>query len=288
VAEFSANGPGQLWTNLLNFYNHNDISVRAEVLPNGTVLMWANSLADLTKRENRTAHRPLLQGDPSDASTISLIPENNPLRQFPFEFRTNQADDQFLMPSLFTLVQSGDKLGEDVMIANVTAFDVKAYDPNAPVLVNPDIASEILLPSDPGFLLSMPNWRSFEVSRGAFVDLNYARYLPGFASENSYFWSEPVRHPFTGNYWGVRRPSYDTWSFHYEQDGIDQDGHFGIDQGTNGLDDSGTQGVDDIAERETSPPYPVPLRGIKVTIRMIEPDSRQVRQVSVVNDFTPE
>ena len=90
--------------------------------------------------------------------------------------------------------------------------------------------------------------------------------------------------------------TYDTWPFHYEHDGVDQqDGAVAggtADEGTNGLDDlvngARTNGVDDVGERETSPPYPFPLRGLKVTIRMIESDTRQVRQVSVVADFVPE
>ena len=64
---------------------------------------------------------------------------------------------------------------------------------------------------------------------------------------------------------------YDTWSFHYEQDGIRQPGtsiQGVIDAGTNGLDDNPNQypGVDDMSERETSPPYPYPLRGLRVKI----------------------
>lgn len=78
---------------------------------------------------------------------------------------------------------------------------------------------------------------------------------------------------------------YDTWSLHYEHDGIDQDGRLGVDQGTNGFDDDGSGGVDDAGERETAPPYPFPLRGIQVKIRVFEPDSRQVREVTVVQDF---
>jgi len=120
-------------------------------------------------------------------------------------------------------------------------------------------------------------------------------------------------------------PCYDTWTVQYENDGLDQtrrtnqtnvnfyaeagspidwfsglayadsvdsdgDGIFdeGLDEGANNLDDDGINGVDDIGERETSPPYPVPLRGIKVTLRIWDPDSRQVRQVSVVANLTPE
>ncbi len=81
---------------------------------------------------------------------------------------------------------------------------------------------------------------------------------------------------------------YDTWTTFYEQDGIDQDGNLGIDQGTNGADDDNAMGVDDVGERETSPPYPSPLRSVQVRIRITDPDSRQVRQVTVTSDFVPE
>jgi hypothetical protein len=82
--------------------------------------------------------------------------------------------------------------------------------------------------------------------------------------------------------------TYDTWSMFYEHDGIDQDGVFGVDQGTNGIDDNNANGVDDVTERETSPPYPVPLRGIQVRLRIIDRDTRQVRQMTVSSDFIPE
>jgi hypothetical protein len=41
-------------------------------------------------------------------------------------------------------------------------------------------------------------------------------------------------------------------------------------------------------ENMTAPPYPIPLRGIQVKIRTFEPDSRQVREVTVIQDFLPQ
>lgn len=79
--------------------------------------------------------------------------------------------------------------------------------------------------------------------------------------------------------------TYDTWSMHFEFNGINEDGDAMIDDGTNGLDDNGNGVPDDPAEYETSPPYPVPLRGIEVRIRCYEPSSRQVRQVTVRHTF---
>jgi hypothetical protein len=57
---------------------------------------------------------------------------------------------------------------------------------------------------------------------------------------------------------------------------------------SNGFDDDGNGIVDDDAENLTPPPYPIPLRGIQVKIRIFEPDSRQIREVTVVQDFLPQ
>jgi hypothetical protein len=98
---------------------------------------------------------------------------------------------------------------------------------------------------------------------------------------------------------------YDTWSFHYENNGVDEDFVNGVDQGTNGLDerdprlggavdlvdnpnDIPINGPDDVGERETFPPYDKPLRGLQVLLRLYERDSRQVRQVSVNQHLVPE
>ena len=79
---------------------------------------------------------------------------------------------------------------------------------------------------------------------------------------------------------------YCTWSNHYESDSIAQPGGSGVaDLSTNGFDDNGVSGADDSLERETQAPYPVPLRGIQVKIRVFEPDTRQVREVTVLGDF---
>jgi hypothetical protein len=82
-------------------------------------------------------------------------------------------------------------------------------------------------------------------------------------------------------YFGYVPATYDTWSTHYEHDGLDQDNNGVIDQAASGFEDNANN-------TETSPPYPVPLRGIKITLRCYEPDSRQFHEVSVVESFVPE
>jgi hypothetical protein len=67
--------------------------------------------------------------------------------------------------------------------------------------------------------------------------------------------------------------TYDTWSRHYEFNDDDDDKDCVVDEGTTDLDYTGNV--------ETSPPYPVPLRGVEVRIRCYEPISKQVRQITV-------
>jgi type II secretory pathway pseudopilin PulG len=140
---------------------------------------------------------------------------------------------------------------------------------------------------------------------------------PLFQQERRLGW-----HPTFPNY--VRGSSggipcvYDTWTTHYETDQSNQEeapfysitdpdvnrasqipwnpGQLGvIDQGANGLDDivaqdeialgSALNGPDDPLERETSPPYPYPLYGVQVKIRLYEAESRQIRETSVTRNL---
>ena len=72
------------------------------------------------------------------------------------------------------------------------------------------------------------------------------------------------------------------------------DSHAG--QVANGFDNDGDGVVDEInytdpttgkGDNETAPPYPAPLRGIQVKIRVFEPDSRSIREVTIIQDFLP-
>ncbi|MGC3969294.1 MAG: hypothetical protein QM775_18625 [Pirellulales bacterium] len=71
-----------------------------------------------------------------------------------------------------------------------------------------------------------------------------------------------------------------------------------IDEFTNGADDNGNGLVDEpdltrserfryIGEQEAFPPYRSPLRGIKITLRVMEQDSKEVREVTIVHEFLP-
>lgn len=187
----------------------------------------------------------------------------------------------------------GPRLGEDVIMTNVIGFDVKVWDPDAPVL---SYNGQILQPGDPGYPHDPSNPLDFNslptavwsvVSYGAFVDLGYGSGFTNLPATKLFAFGPNTKSGFVTDY------VYDTWSTHYENDGVDQIGVGLYDLGYNGLDDdldgAGTVHpnglVDDAAELDTSPPYPVPLEAIQIKIRVFEPDSRQVREVTIVHRF---
>jgi hypothetical protein len=274
-------------TTTYSFFNSNDISARPVLDSSGNLVMRANSLADLSQRENRFAH---------DARVIGSATAPT------FPYRLDSA-------VLSALAQTGNRLGEDILLSNLLACDVRAYDPTALLVASPgpdgawgqvgldddgdgtvdnvteagwagsdDLAT---IPGDPA-------WSSAgaAIGQGAYVDLNYSSYAAG---ASSIFSGTPQAKSWLNATGGLPvMATYDTWSFWYERNGSDDDGDGTTDEGTNGLDDDNNNGVDDLGERETSPPYPYPLRGLQVRIRIYEPDTRQMRQATVAADFVPD
>ncbi len=261
--------PGS-WAGYLN--SPCDVSVRREAN-----VLYPNTLADLTRRECRFMHNPL------GATGTSAFP-------FVFASGNHQAT-----PAPDGLIfETAQRQGEDVVLTNVLAFDVRVFDPTAPVFVA--TGSTALAPGDPGFTAT-------PTASGAYVDL-------GMGTANTLLSGIPPH--FSGTCQARSRLNtavptlrvYDTWSLHYEADGLDQDGDGLRDEGTNGLDDDSdgsfdeppfdangdgdfVDAGDDLGEAETLPPYPYPLRGIEVRIRCYEPSTRQVRQVTVRHTFVP-
>lgn len=219
-------------------FNENDVSVA----PNGE----ANSLQSLMRRENRFAH----------------------VGAFPHAMAASEN----------IVIQTGDHIGNDLVLNDVLAFDVKVYDPMAQVRLNNGIPCS---PSDPA-------WTGGAAAGvGTYVDLYYGLYAPPPQATN--FSVVPQFRTGATNANGLAQygnhACYDTWTTSYERDGIQQSGTV-ADPGN-----SGTEYLDGrygSQLRETTPPYPFPLRGVKISIRMTDPSSGQVRQSSVVADFIPE
>jgi prepilin-type N-terminal cleavage/methylation domain-containing protein len=244
-----------------------DLSLRLE---GGTAV--PNSLGDLTKRENRC----FLAGTASLRTGI-----------FPYQVVT---DGSFRMPIQATF-DSTDRVWEDVILTNVIAFDVRVFDPAARSLAS---GSTTLYPGDPGYdpTLAMSSTTS---SLGAFVDLGWrggqptpiATYLTGTAvpTGQSLLQYGGLRVTGSNRNATLAETTYDTWSLHYEFNGVDDDGDNAIDEGTNGLDENADSLPDNAPEYETSPPYPVPLKGVEIRIRCFEPSNRQVRQTTIRHTF---
>lgn len=135
--------------------------------------------------------------------------------------------------------------GDDIVMTNVIGFDVRVFDA--------------------------------QQSPNAFIDLGNA------GSSATTTLSGTANH--VAKNIPLAQPTYCTWSYHYEFNGIDEDDFLGPDQGTNGIDDNGDGVPDDIGELETSPPYSVPLRAVEVRLRCIEPQSKQIRQVTIRHTF---
>ncbi len=260
-----------------NFYQTNDISAHVE----GNAIV-ANTLGDLTKRECRYGHTVTTNatnGFPHAVDQHWLIPFGG----------TFDANDHFNIDTKTA------RYGEDVVLTNILGFDVQVYDPVAPVLTNAGVA---VAPGDAGYTSGVASGAT-----GAFVDLGWANTpWPAIGSMPTTDPLSTFGHPrsqLVGS--ATTAKTFDTWSTHYEHDGIQQlAGAAGPDLGSDGFDSDGDGVVDDhgsfnangtiksYGEQETSPPYPVPLRGIKVKIRCYEPDSRQVHEVNVVESFVPE
>ncbi|WP_425615630.1 type II secretion system protein J [Anatilimnocola sp. NA78] len=253
--------------NALAFWNDNDVSAR--IVYNNTSMQYqviANSLADLSKRENRFA--------------CNLASNGTALNAFPFGIDLNPNSTNSL--NVYTL--SGNAFGEDRVLSNVLAFDVRVFDPGAPIYQDAG-GTAALVPGDPGYATAAATVGN-RLGFGAWVDLYYNQ---GITREGgtaiAATTGNPVPH-FAMVPWNFSYGVWDTWPLAYELP------PYNTGRAFNGLDDlvSGvaSNGVDDAAERETNAPYPYPLRGVKVTIRVYEPQTRQMRQVTVGTDFLAE
>jgi type II secretory pathway component PulJ len=242
------------------FYSNYDISARLE----GN-MFFPNTLSDLTRRESRFLHR---QGEVTDRNG------NGVLDPFPYAFPEKTSYQAANAPN--GLIFTATRAGEDVVLANVIAFDVRVFDPAQPVGIR---GTDAVVAGDPGYAAGTAN--------GAYVDLGHGETLPGASRIEPHFSTQGRGNYREQSYGMAGRRTWDTWSTHYENNGVDEDNVAGPDQGADGLDNNTNGEVDEPAEFETSPPYPFPLRGIEVRLRCYEPSSRQVRQVTVRHTFVP-
>ena len=230
-----------------------DLSLRRE-----GANLFPNSLGDLTKRENRFLH--------NSAGTITAA-------AFPFDVSGLVTAAGFNGHLTGAASDGQQRDGEDVILTNVIAFDVKVFEPYAAIVGGSGIRGEYVDLGGVG---------------GAVQNVGIAFPAAGVAG----FSTPGVRVSNAPRNGTLALPTYDTWSTHYEANGLNEDNDTSggsplIDEGTNGADDNADGVPDDPTERETSPPYPVALRGVEIAIRCYDPQSRQVRQVTVRHTFVP-
>ena len=182
------------------------------------------------------------------------------------------------------------RTGDDIVLTNIAAFDVRAYALRGQM--DTSSGSIALQPGDFGWTNS---GERTGVDTGVFVDLNPFNFSTSTTSDPADLEGSPSRPNGTDTtntlYYlysnsgltAAQQTSfgfsnvYDTWSPHYEEGGLAK----------NGLDDDNANGVDDPGERIARPPYSTPMRGLKVTLRMVEDNTKQVRQSSVIQSFVP-
>lgn len=239
--------PGINVSGSTGYYLNSDISAN-----NSTGSLRANSLDDLTRRENRFGHSstafPYLAdwgdsrlptlGD-SDAISVGQTPDPSVLTQVtypldfwmqPFQEGNNPTDGNSI------------RAREDIILTNVLMFDVKVWDPTAGTN-----------------------------GTGDYVDLGTAGTL--FDSNRIDSRCGVIGPPYI----------YDTWCRGYESDNIAQGTR--PEEGADGFDNDGLNGADDPGEWQTSPPYPIPLRGIQIRLRVFEKSSLAVQELTVNADF---
>ncbi len=246
-----------------NYYTTYDISASMQNRT-GTSQLTANTLGDLTRRECRYAHST------STPYAISWYWSYNSLT-FPTIPTLAECTANGWLPAAATksltaldlwtndttlrltdqaYATATSRYADDVILTNVIGFDVKGWDP-----VYGDYKD--LGHAGTAYDLSTAAGRQAALGLGHLGNAS-----SGLNASSAYY-----------------PRVYDTFSTSYE----DATASDGFDNG------SGTAGIiDDDGEKDVAPPYPIPLRGIQVKIRTFEPDSKQVREVTVVQDFLPQ
>lgn len=301
-------------TTLPAAYQTCDLSMHR--IANGRVV--ANTLEDLMYLENRFAH---IQVSAQSHLSMPILDLGTavPFAQGASSFGSIPARSGLLNGNY---ILQGDRQGEDVVMSDCVAFDLKVFDREVPLYgVGTGAAgtdSMVLSPNDPGYAAAIS---SAPVGSGDFVDLGWYRNVApmvtnavpprlfvgfsGFRNHGTNSFSFNLLKSGMVVIGGWSQISYDSWTTGYELDGRLQGDLSGglapqtgtvqlssttaartnVDIGTNGVDDDANGLIDDFLEWETSAPFPIVLPSVQATIRLEEPDTRQLQQVSVVSEF---
>lgn len=256
-----------------------DLSLRRATSDSQGQVLIPNSLGDLTKREHRFMRGGFSYA--TDGGGMRSVPQ----QAFPFAFPVEAATHLAIAEAALA---DNSRAWQDVVLTNVIGFDVRVFDPGSRIAGGD--AEVVRQPGDFGYV--EPGEDQQGVGAGAYVDLGWGGGAPVGLRDTfppagwSALQSGGVLVSDVPRRSALPAATYDTWSRHYEFNGIDDDGDGLVDEGVNGIDTNG-DGWPEIGDyAETSPPYPVPLRGVEVRLRCYEPASRQVRQLTIRQAFT--
>ncbi len=252
-------------TSPTGYYASYDISARWN---STTLKMVPNTLATLTDRKYRFAHPNYsrdywlwtYKGDPNNRQ-FPTLPTLNECSA------SNWSTEQYGGTATLTWAASGASAPD--FWTNVPGHCVTD---NALMAGGTRVSDDIILNNVIGF-----DVKGWDPVRKMYVDLG-DQGAGGAANGLGHYGNSLQGSPTTAKI-------YDTWSTTLFYVGAS--GNYS-DRASNGLDDDGNGIVDDDGEKWNPVPYPVPLRGIQVKIRVFEPDSKQIREVTVVQDFLPQ
>jgi hypothetical protein len=254
-----------------------DVSLRRLAAATPHTALVPNSLGDLSKRENRFLR------DGFAYLTQRGGQRTLPPGEFPHAFPLDPATGH---PVDAATLDETARADEDVLLRNVIAFDVRVFDPRATSM---QVGDAWRLPGDPGYVPAP----AAGGPSGAYVDLGWGGGSPAAASEafppvgQTAFQSAGCRVSDAPGNAVLPVASYDTWSRHYEFNGVDDDHDGIIDEASNGIDANEDGWPEATGDTETMPPYPLPLRGLEIRLRCYEPISKQIRQLTIRHAFTP-
>ncbi|PQO39078.1 hypothetical protein C5Y96_04235 [Blastopirellula marina] len=138
-----------------------------------------NSLEDLQSRDRRVAHAPYpangLTVETGKILRVANPPATGDFDPAPMRPHALLSFEQLNRALELAGTNNRDRTGEDVMLTNTLAFDVRVYDPIAPVRNDSASSPSLMIaPGDPGF----GSASTTNPMLGAFVDLNWSRSVP--------------------------------------------------------------------------------------------------------------
>jgi type II secretory pathway pseudopilin PulG len=275
IAWFSIDMPGAVAlpgsaTNRASTSNQMVCRRQLLILPSLGVLLTTPTLADVNDffaRNDISARLDTLTGNLVANSLQDLtIRGNRYCHSVPSGVAGNPASNPLQYGSLPLRYNSN-----HVMFTSVASFDIQVFAPDATVNVIATAAgiSDIAEPFDIGANKAGAIVGTPIALGGAYVDLG----------KGTGFFGGPMRSSTNCNYATNGQFLYDTGTSLYNRNDA-------ADDGSNGIDDAGIVGViDDWQEQDSIAPYNAPIRGLKFTMRVLEPNTKQVRQLTVKKSF---